>query len=282
MTNEIFNNILRVFSFYYYNNIVLDNEFFINVLGILKNSHLKDYINRIIILDVNLDRFSFENVINDDTKKYSELVGLAIYDVKNKDIFLRYNVINRSIREEKYIIGCNRKSDIIFRNLYVLQVLLHEIEHVNQMYLLEHGNNIESYLLRETDYYVNNSYSYRLKERLAEVKSSKYILILIDMLKIDNDCIRAFFERNIFKRLIKGYEYQNIEGKITNNEEDILIGPIEKYFIEGDKSLEKIFEISELLSIEERVLYGLPLTSKNFLGFISNYRKERDKIYLKL
>ena len=61
-----------------------------------------------------------------------------------------------------------------------------------------------------------------------------------------------------------------------------MIGPIEKYFIEGDKSLEKIFEISELLSIEERVLYGLPLTSKNFLGFISNYRKERDKIYQKL
>lgn len=282
MTNEIFNNILRLFSFYYYNNIVLDNEFFINVLGILKNSHLKDYINRIIILDINLDRFSFENVINDDTKKYSELVGLAIYDVKNKDIFLRYNVINRSIREEKYIIGCNRKSDIIFRNLYVLQVLLHEIEHVNQMYLLEYGNNIESYLLRETDYYVNNSYSYRLKERLAEVKSSKYILILIDMLKIDNDCIKAFFERNIFKRLIEGYEYQNIEGKITNNEEDILIGPIEKYFIEGDKSLEKIFEISEMLSLEERVLYGLPLTSKNFLGFISNYRKERDKLYQKI
>lgn len=282
MTNEIFNNILRLFSFYYYNNIVLDNEFFINVLSILKNSHLKDYINRIIILDVNLDSFSFENVINEDTKKYSELVGLAIYDVKNKDIFLRYNVINRSIREEKYIIGCNRKSDIIFRNLYVLQVLLHEIEHVNQMYLLEYGNNIESYLLRETDYYVNNSYSYRLKERLAEVKSSKYILILIDMLKIDNDCIKAFFERNIFKRLIEGYEYQNIEGKITNNEEDILIGPIEKYFIEGDKSLEKIFEISEMLSLEERVLYGLPLTSKNFLGFISNYHKERDKLYQKI
>ena len=67
------------------------------------------------------------------------------------------------------------------KNLSILQILLHEVEHANQQKIAYHDNTLEALIIR-LSYLVNNGYDKNLyeycpEERLAEIKKllRKYV-----------------------------------------------------------------------------------------------------------
>lgn len=148
-------------------NKILDLKDIENILEILViEKNLNDY-----ILNINIQQIRSNN--------------LASYSSYTKEITVYTEMINKMVKDiEKSILNINVFETTLYKNLSILQILLHEVEHANQQKIAYHDNTLEALIIR-LSYLVNNGYDKNLyeycpEERLAEIKTFEEICILVN------------------------------------------------------------------------------------------------------
>ena len=126
--------------------------------------------------------------------------NLASYSSYTKNIIIYTETINQMIKDiEKNILFDNCLEISMYKNLSILQVLLHEVEHANQQKIAYSENSLEALIIR-TSYLIHNAYNEKLyeyspEERFAEIKSFEDLLFMIKFLnkELNNYGFKNYF-----------------------------------------------------------------------------------------
>ena len=138
--------------------------------------------------------------------------NLASYSTYTKKITIYTEMINQMVKDiEKNILNINVFEATLYKNLSILQTLLHEVEHANQQKIAYNDNTLEALIIR-LSYLVNNGYNENLyeycpEERLAEIKTFDEIFILVNHIK---GIIFSSTMRNIISSLKFSSPTQNL------------------------------------------------------------------------
>ena len=157
---------------------------------------------------------------------------------------------------------------MLYKNLSLLQILLHEIEHANQIKMAYTENILEAFIIRMAytvdDSYFECLYEYSPQERLAEIKSYRKIISLISYIKNKLETLPLILETEKLQRYLRGYHYSN--GKVicpfitfftTGKKEQILLS-FEWYL---KQSLDLVYKEYNL---NERFNYGFPISLEEY------------------
>ena len=112
-------------------NKILDLKDIENILEILViEKNLNDY-----ILNINIQQIRSNN--------------LASYSSYTKEITVYTEMINKMVKDiEKSILNISVFETTLYKNLSILQILLHEVEHANQQKIAYHDNTLEALIIR--------------------------------------------------------------------------------------------------------------------------------------
>lgn len=190
--------------------------------------------------------------------------NLASYSRYTKQVTIYTKCIEKMVNDiNNNIMEVNDTEKILYINLRILQIILHEVEHANQQKIAYSINSFEALIIRLSylikNPYADNVYSYCPEERLAEIKS---ITEVKDMLRhSDNkfEEIHKIIEIEKLKRELAGYHYSNYNVNI----------PIVDYFITSDR-IDLIqcinFEKNDIKHwrLNERFKYGLSITTDEY------------------
>lgn len=187
--------------------------------------------------------------------------NLASYSNYTKKITIYTKTIDQMVKDiDSNILNISKFETSLYKNLSILQVLLHEIEHANQQKIAYHNNNLEALTIR-LSYLVNNGYDEKLyefcpEERLAEIKSFEEINTMISYINNKLDLLPNVIETEKLKRQLRGYHYKN----------NFVTVPIVEYFTIGNK--EKLLETFDLskaalnnYTLNDRYKYGFPISN---------------------
>lgn len=187
--------------------------------------------------------------------------NLASYSNYTKKITIYTKTIDQMVKDiDSNILNISKFETSLYKNLSILQVLLHEIEHANQQKIAYHNNNLEALIIR-LSYLVNNGYDEKLyefcpEERLAEIKSFEEINTMISYINNKLDLLPNVIETEKLKRQLRGYHYKN----------NFVTVPIVEYFTIGSK--EKLLETFDLskaalnkYALNDRYKYGFPISN---------------------
>lgn len=241
---------------------------------ILKIIYDKSKTNKILDLkDIEkiLDQLIIEKQLNEyiSNMKVQQIrsKNLASYSNETKVITIYSNIIDLMIKNiDKQIIPSDNLLKNLYKNLSILQVIMHEVEHANQEKLIDTTNNLESFILRLSELVPENSilYEYKPEERLAEIKSYKEILTLISLLNNKSKQINDLMEIDSLQKLLRGYHYEN----------QIITTPLITYFEKGKKpelltplvitNNEK--KVISVYNLEDRLKYGFPITTEEYIS----------------
>ena len=214
----------------------------IEILVIEKN--LNDY-----ILNIN-----FQSIRGNNLASYSySSRTISIYTEKIKEML--YTITNSIILDKNLEIS-------LYKNISILQIILHEVEHANQNKIAYSNNSLEALILR-LSYLVNNRYNDELyeicpEERLAEIKSFDEIILLTNTIYNKFCNLSKILDMEKLKRLLRGYHY-------TNNSINV---PINTYLILGNKT-ELLSHIEGLYnninySLSDRLKYGFQINNNEY------------------
>ena len=110
---------------------------------ILNNSEIENII-IILIYQKNINNH-ISNIVFDD----EGINGLASYNTDDKKITIYNSIINKMINNmNKDLLISNNFQKYLFENLSILQIILHELEHVNQNNIICFDNSFESLIIR--------------------------------------------------------------------------------------------------------------------------------------
>lgn len=160
---------------------------------------------------------------------------------------------------ENNILCINSFEKVLYKNLSILQVILHEVEHANQQRIAYKDNSLEALILR-LSYLVNNViYELSPEERLAEIKSFDEIYNLINCLDYNLYCLSNIIKNDKLRRQLRGYHYKNNYISI----------PIVDYFTIGKrKDLLEVFSFNnntfDKFTLEDRFKYGFPISLEEY------------------
>lgn len=150
------------------------------------------------------------NIINENNKK------LASYNNYTKNIEINLLCVNNMLKNiDNSIIISDEIEKIFYKNLLILQIILHELEHANQekIILNEDSQDIEQLILKLSEQIDNNIkiklYEICPEERLAEIKSFKDILDIINPIKKQYHELSEIIKLEEHQRLLRGYHYNN-------------------------------------------------------------------------
>ena len=210
--------------------------------------------------------------------------NLASYSNHTKEITLYKKTIEQMTSDIKQnIITASDFEFMLYNNLSILQVLLHEVEHANQQKIAYSENTLEAFIIR-LSFLVDSSYNEQLyecnpEERLSEIKSYQEIINLLNYINYNLDSISKILNIEEAKKLLRGYHYR--EYKIAN--------PIVTYFTLANK--EKLLyafdwyqgwiknntldKFKEKYTLNERLEYGFPI-------YPDEYKAEMKKLVLSL
>ena len=223
-------------------NKILDLKDIENILEILViEKNLNDY-----ILNINIQQIRSNN--------------LASYSSYTKEITVYTEMINKMVKDiEKSILNINVFETTLYKNLSILQILLHEVEHANQQKIAYHDNTLEALIIR-LSYLVNNGYDKNLyeycpEERLAEIKTFEEICILVNYINKELITLPNIIETEKLKRQLRGY----------HDKDDFVNIPIVDYFTIANKNkLLDAFDLSnaciEDYTLSDRYKYGFPIS----------------------
>lgn len=200
---------------------------------------------------------------------------LASYSTYTKKITIYTEMINQMVKDiEKDILNINAFEATLYKNLLILQTLLHEVEHASQQKIAYNDNTLEALIIR-LSYLVNNGYDENLyeycpEERLAEIKTFEEILALVSHINKKLITLPDIIEMEKLKRQLRGYHYKN----------NFVTIPIVDYFTIGNKKeLLNIFDLSnsclENYTLNDRCKYGFPIS-------INEYETSMKKLVLSL
>lgn len=235
-------NILRIIYDKTINNKILNFKDIEKILELLViEKCLNEY-----ILNINVQPIRSNNLASysNYTKKitiYTEMVKQMVKDIKN-------NILNT-----------NNFETILYINLSILQILLHEVEHANQQKIAYNDNTLEALIIRMS-YLVNNVYDEKIyeycpEERLAEIKSFEEINNLISYINKDLTSLPDILKTEKLKRQLRGYHYKN----------DCINIPIVDYFSYGNKQellagIDLTSNVIKNYTLSERFKYGFPIS----------------------
>lgn len=90
--------------------------------------------------------------------------NLASYSNYTRKITVYPNTIEQMVKDiENNVLNVNKFEATLYKNLSILQILLHEIEHANQQKIAYSNNTLEALIIR-LSYLVNNGYDEKLYE----------------------------------------------------------------------------------------------------------------------
>ena len=186
--------------------------------------------------------------------------NLASYSNYTKKITIYTNTIDQMIKDiENNVLNVNEFETLLFKNLSILQILLHELEHANQQKISYSNNTLEALIIR-LSYLVNDSYNENMyefcpEERLAEIKSFEEINTLIDYINNKLILLPKIIEMEKLKRQLRGYHYKN----------NFVTVPIIEYFTLGNKkNLLEAFDLPNSVldyTLDDRYKYGFPISN---------------------
>ena len=247
-------NILKIIYDKSVNDRILDLEDIEKILEILViDNDLNDY-----ILNLNFQPIGSNN--------------LASYSSKKRNITVYIKTINEMIKNiEENILNVSNLEKTLYKNLSILQIILHEVEHVKQEKKLYLGSNLETFILRISRLIyskdIEKLYEYSPNERFAEIKSFEQIIKLLYELKSNIENLQNILSIEKLQRLLRGYHYSNYSVnsplityfKLGNNEK--LLSSFEWYNIKYEVTINKVVS---LYSLNERLKYGFPITTNEY------------------
>ncbi len=191
--------------------------------------------------------------------------NLASYSSCAKKITIYPEAIEQMIENiEKNILIASDFEITMYKNLSILQILLHEVEHANQQKIAYNENSLEALIIRMS-YLVHNGYSEKLyeycpEERLAEIKSFEDLLLMINYLNKKLNNLPEILNTEKLQRLLRGYHY--INGFVD--------APLNTYFTIGNRTdlLNCFSSNTELL--DERMKFGFPISIDEYGISMSN------------
>lgn len=265
----------------------IDNEYYNEIIRIyLKHHNLEGYIHEQAILTDEI-----EDIIAAFIPQYKAIV------VSPKGV----NAIRKTLAKLDDFQG---EQFNVIDILQITQYLLHELEHVQQEYIIEHGKNdsIEANLLkisnptwdtlqeqlqknpivnddfvelrilkqieRYNELHQTRLYSISLRERLAEVRSYKTILNILPGLCLPEK-YTEFYKRLLHTQQLRGYDLSGIVTPgPTMDYIDALAGAhlidTDKCDIYDDNKVITYLKTKDILSLEDRIDLGLPLTKPEY------------------
>ena len=240
-------NILEIIYDRTIKNKILNLKDIVKILEILViDKCLNDY-----ILNINVQQIRSNN--------------LASYSTYTKKITIYTQMIEQMLKNiENNILNANEFEKILYKNICILQILLHEIEHANQQKIAYNDNSLEALIIRLSflveNGYEENLYEFCPEERLAEIKSFCEINNLIKILDTKKlKKLPNILETEKLRRLLRGYHYKDSTMNI----------PLIDYFILGNKKelvkiSESFFVNIEKYNLTERFKYGFPISINEY------------------
>ena len=223
-----------------------------------------DKILELLIIDSQLNNY----ILNIDIQPIRSN-NLASYSNYSKKITIYSQTIELMLKNiENNLLTTNVFEKMLYKNLSLLQILLHEIEHANQTKIAYTENTLEAFIIRMAytvcDSYFESLYEYSPQERLAEIKSYRKIISLISYIKNKLETLPLILETEKLQRYLRGYHYSN--GKVicpfitfftTGKKEQILLS-FEWY---SKQSLDLVYKEYNL---NERFNYGFPISLEEY------------------
>ena len=276
--------IARLLFDYSLNGKIVDKQYADKLIDIVVNNrNLDDYVSRV----------TFTNKF----KKDDEGIECAKYDPINKLIIVDYeSVLLLLDYKSVYEVLFKDIETIMYKNLLITQVLLHELEHANQYKQVDNklDDSVEKrlckaclllgYILKNPElsskiiddtlttedfkFLIDNHhimykryYQFDPTERMAQVKSYRTIVSAIEPFKIHTQNLYEFENASLVEQMIRGYEDSWNEGVCPTQVYLSAIG--RKNTWEGLASKEN-FEINDQKTLSKRMTYGLPISYGEF------------------
>lgn len=205
------------------------------------------------------------NIIIDDIRSNS----IASYSSYTKNITISTCRIDQLANNiDSNILRVDNFEKLLYINLSIVQILLHEIEHAKQQKIAYSENSLESLILR-LSFLINNGYDDMLyefcpEERMAEINSYEEVISIYNRLNYKQNTLSEILYYEKLKRCLRGYHYKN----------SLINIPTKDYFALGNRpDLADVFDFSmelEKYTLYERFRYGFQITTDEY----SNYMKE--------
>lgn len=238
-----------------FNNLETLTELFINI------KHLNSYVKNI----------EFNNTLNDN---------LALYSNESKSIVIFVNTIYKMIEDiEKEVLLIDNLEMAFYKNLCLLQIILHELEHAYQSKIAYETESLYSLIIR-LSYSVDNAYNDSLyefcsEERLAEINSFNEIITIKNNLNINFELLSEILKFEYKKRQIRGYHLKN----------DLVTVPIIHFFTSAKrKDLLNFFDLSDVFdkyNFNDRMLYGFPISKSEYGNIMKDVLNSYQNNYYK-
>jgi len=265
----------------------IDNEYYNEIIRIyLKDHNLEGYIHEQAILTDEI-----EGIIAAFIPQYKAIV------VSPKGV----NAIRKTLAKLNDFQG---EQFNVIDILQITQYLLHELEHIQQEYIIEYGKDdsieanllkisnptwdtlqeqlqknpiinddfVELHILKQiekyNELYQTRLYSISLRERLAEVRSYKTLLNILPGLCLPEK-YTEFYRRLLHTQQLRGYDLSgNVIPGPTMDYIDALAGAhlidTDKCDIYDDNKVITYLKTKDILSLEDRIDLGLPLTKPEY------------------
>jgi len=266
-----------------------------NILKIIYNSSKKGktltFKNIEKLLELLINEKQLEEYISDIHIQQIGSNKLASYSNYERKITIYTSVVNTMLNDIENTIKTNNTFEIfLYKNLSLLQVILHELEHANQEKILYTNNTLEAFLLRISQFVLENDllYEYKPEERFAEIKSFDDIITLFNMLEIKNFNLSSILKTDKLQRELRGYHFKNNKINIPlftyfilGNKESLL-NAFDWYLSDYNKCLE---QVSEEYDFNQRLFYGFPISINEYAEstkrlVLSTNNNFRNKIYV--
>lgn len=210
--------------------------------------------------------------INVQSKRSNYLVS---YSVKYNNITIYSNTIEKMKNDlNNQLINIGDFDKLLYINLLLLQIVLHEIEHANQQKELKFITTLESFIIKLSylvtyDIKMNEKlYECSPEERFAEIRSMSEVAFMINYIERKSLTLERVFELEKLKRYLRGYHFQ----------ETTLKSPIIEYFSIGRK--EEYLDLFNMdLNNNERLYYGFPITITEYCNSMKKIIQYSNKYY---
>lgn len=239
-----------------------------NILKIIYNKALNNEILNLKDIEKILELLVIEKCLNEYILNINvqpiRSNNLASYSNYTKKITIYTEMIEQMVKDiENNILNTNNFEIILYKNLSILQILLHEVEHANQQKIAYNDNTLEALIIR-LSYLVNNGYDENLyeycpEERLAEIKSFEEIKSLIGYINKNLVSLPDIIEMEKLKRQLIGYHYKDNNINV----------PIIDYFTLGNKkhlldAFDLTNNVTEEYTLNERFKYGFSISTDEY------------------
>lgn len=223
------------------------------------------------ILALVISNKQLDNYISNIEVQKKRCKTTASYSEYNKKIIIYKEAVMSMIQNLcNNLRIINNFEKTLYINLSIFQVILHEIEHANQLKKIMTVNDLETFIIRISRLVnFNNSYLYEYAphERFAEIISYTEIKNMLYYIIDELNELPSIINTEILQRLLRRYHFSN----------DMIQYPINTYFQIGEKAkLLEVFEwysqnnktaflqVAKQYNYQDRLLYGFPISTDEY------------------